>query len=200
MTQAPKQSSPWLKLTSLPEPLKNPRFVLEPLAEKHAELDFEALMSCRGRLGEELQWGDWPLAEFTVRNNRDDLRDHHDEFVRHEAFAYTVLSPDRSRCLGCIYIERCADIDGAQLAFWVIDDAIEIETRLVTEVVEWVHKAWGVRQILIPLREANTRELRLRETSRLRRGIQGRTAHFPTTVVSCRNRRTAERAARVESP
>lgn len=111
MTQAPKHSLPWVAIASLPESLKTARFVLEPLNEKHAELDYEALMSRRARLRDELQWGQWPPEEFTLECNRTDLRGHHDEFVRHEAFAYTVLSPDHTRCLGCIYIERCVEID-----------------------------------------------------------------------------------------
>jgi hypothetical protein len=115
-----------MALAPLPEPLNTTRFVLEPLEEKHAELDFEALMSCRARLRGELQWGEWPPEEFTLELNRADLRGHHDEFIRRRAFAYTVLSPDRARCLGCVYLERCAEIDGAQLAFWVINDAVDI--------------------------------------------------------------------------
>jgi hypothetical protein len=130
---------------------------MEPLDEKHAELDFEALMSCRTRLREELQWGEWPPEDFTLEFNRVDLRGHHEEFIRGEAFAYTVLSPDRARCLGCIYLERCAEIEGAQLAFWVVDDALDMEAVLVTDVLQWVHEAWSIDRVLIPLREANTR-------------------------------------------
>jgi hypothetical protein len=159
MTQAPKQSSPWIKLAAIPEPLTTTHFVLEPLAEKHAELDFEALMSCRVRLRQELQWGEWPPEEFTVEENRADLRNHHDEFIRLEAFAYTMLSPDQARCLGCIYLERCSEIDGAQFAFWVIDDAIDIEPVLVIDVLDWFHQVWSIERILIPLRKANARGL-----------------------------------------
>ena len=161
MTQAPKQNSPWMSLTSVPRPLQTPRFVTEPLDEKHAELDFEALMSCRVRLRDELQWGKWPPEDFSLELNRADVRGHHDEFIRGEAFAYTVLSPDRARCLGCIYLERCAEIDGAQLAFWVIDDWIDMEAALVSEVLQWVHGAWSINRVLIPLREANTRGIAL---------------------------------------
>jgi hypothetical protein len=170
MTQAPKQNSPWMVLTALPEPLKTTRFVMEPLDEKHAELDFEALMSCRARLREELQWGEWPPEEFTVEFNRADLRGHHDKFIRHEAFAYTVLSLDRALCLGCIYLERCAEIDGAQLAFWVIDDAIDIEAVLVTDVLQWVHRAWSMKRILIPCARRMPAGLRLRSSAGFRRG------------------------------
>ena len=161
MTQAPKYNSPWMPRTAVPEPLKTTRFVLEPLDERHTALDFEALMSCRGRLREELEWGHWPPDDFTLESNRADLRRHHDEFTRGEAFAYTVLTPDRARCLGCIYVERCPEVGGAQLAFWVIDDAIDLEAALVTDVLQWVHSAWSIDRVLIPLREANARGMLL---------------------------------------
>ena len=157
MTQAPKQNSLWIASTSVPAPLETSRFVLEPLAEEHAELDFEALMSCRARLREELQWNNWPPEGFTLALNRADLRDHYEEFLRGEAFAYTVLQPDRSRCSGCVYLERCDEFRGAQLAFWVIDDAIDLEPVLIKDVLQWVHQNWPVNRVLIPLHEENTR-------------------------------------------
>ena len=161
MTQTLNKKSQWIPLGSLPEPLKTPRFVLEPLDEKHTELDFAALMSCRVRLTEELEWSNWPPEDFTLESNRVDLRRHQGEFIRGEAFAYTVLSPDCSRCLGCIYLNRCAEIKGARLAFWVIDDVIDMESDLLTDVLKWIHSVWSINRVLIPLREANTRGIAL---------------------------------------
>ncbi len=159
MTEARKPS--WISLAEVPKPPRSPWFLMEPLHEKHAELDFEALMPCRIRLREELQWGNWPPEDFTLELNRADLRRHHDEFMRGEAFAYTVLRHDRSRCLGCVYLEPCAEIEGAQLAFWVVDDAIGLEAVLVAEVLEWVHRAWSMKRVLLPFREENTRGITL---------------------------------------
>ena len=161
MTQAPKQSGPWRTLSSIPEPLATSRFVLEPLAPRHAALDFAALMSCRARLQTELQWGEWPPEDFTLELNRIDLGDHHAEFVRREAFAYTVLSADRERCLGCVYLEHCVEIDGAQLAFWVIDDATGMEAELIDQMLRWAHQDWAIQHVLIPLHETNLRGITL---------------------------------------
>lgn len=155
MTQAPRQNSQWISPAILPPPPRSVWFVTEPLDPAHAELDFEALMSCRVRLREELQWGEWPAEDFTLKQNLEDLRRHRDEFDRGQAFAYTVLSPDRSRCLGCIYIERCDDIDGVQLAYWVIDDCLILEASLVTVVVDWLRTSWPIQRVLLPFREAN---------------------------------------------
>ena len=157
MTQPPNKHTTWIDASSVPQPLLTSRFVLEPLGEEYAEMDFEAIMSCRVRLRQELQWGDWPTDDFTVQLNRQDLRRHRDEFERGEAFAYTVLSPDRVKYLGCIYIERCTEIDGAQLAFWVVDEAVDMEAILVSDAIQWIHTAWCLSRVLIPLRRQNTR-------------------------------------------
>ena len=141
----------------VPPPISTSSFLLEPLCEDHVELDFAALMSCRARLRHELQWGDWPPEDFTIELNREDLGRHYGEFVRREAFAYTVLCPDRTRCIGCIYLERCDEVQGGQLRFWMIDDALDLETKLVDSVLQWGHDDWGIDRILMPMREANTR-------------------------------------------
>ena len=164
MTQAAKQNQRWRSDDSVPTPPTTPHFILEPLHEKHAKLDFAALMSCRQRLRNELQWGEWPPRDFTLSRNRADLRDHYGEFVRGEAFAYTVLQPDQTRCLGCIYLERFDPLDGAQLAFWVIDGALDIETMLVKTTLNWAHSAWGIEHIAFPFRPSNVRGIALAES------------------------------------
>ena len=161
MTQAPKHHTLWRSVESIPQPLVTDRFLLEPLCAAHAEVDFDALMSCRLRLREELQWGEWPPEDFTLELNRDDLRRHHNEFLRGEAFAYTVLNLDGTGCLGCIYLERCLEIDGAQLAYWVVDDAITMESLLVNTVLHWAHEEWELTKVLLPLRSANLRGLEI---------------------------------------
>lgn len=157
MNPKSNRDSPWMSPDALPAPLETSRFILEPLAEKHAEVDFSALMSCRARLRTELQWGEWPPDDFTVERNRVDLRRHFDEFDRGEAFAYTVLSPDRESCIGCIYLETCAEVDGARLAFWVVDAAVKIEAEFVAAVLQWLYDAWAFERIVLPFRETNTR-------------------------------------------
>lgn len=161
VTQAPRQRIPWRSEGSLPAPLEAESFVTEPLHERHAERDLAAFTSCRERLRRELQWGDWPPERFTLEDNRADLRRHHDEFVRRVAFAYMVLRPDRATCIGCVYVERCDEIDGVQLAFWVTDEAFDVEEPLVARIVEWLHTDWGLDRVLLPLRPVNARGIAL---------------------------------------
>lgn len=191
MTQAPKRKSPWLSPDVVPRSLVTARFTLEPLHERHAEVDHAAFMSCRERLNAELGWGTWPPVGFTLEENREDLARHHGEFVRGEGFAFTVLAPDRTRCLGCIYVECYEEIDGAQLAFWVVDEALDAEEELVRKVLHWLHEEWPLDRVLIPLRETNPRGLALVE----RCGLEARSPdpNGPLTRHRC-FLSTAERA------
>jgi RimJ/RimL family protein N-acetyltransferase len=153
----------WVELVELPQPFRTKGFALEPLSGEHTALDHAALMSCRARLRRELDWGGWPPEEYTLEENRADLARHHAELVRREAFAYTVLSADGARCLGCVYLEACEEIDGAQLAFWVIDDAFDLESELVSHALRWVHAEWGIARVVVPLRESNPRGIAVAE-------------------------------------
>lgn len=159
-----RRTSAWRTADSIPAPLADDRFVLQPLSEHHFELDYQALMSCRDRLRRELQWGGWPANDFTLNENRSDLRKHQLEFEKGTAFAYSVLQPDCQRCQGCIYIETSDAVADAQLAFWVTDDALEIESTLVSRTVTWLHREWKLDRIALPLRHENPRGIALAES------------------------------------
>ncbi len=81
-----------------------------------------------------------------------DLAEHQAEFERREAFAYSVLAS--SRCIGCVYIEPWTC--GAQLAYWVTDDAIAIESDIVAGVLAWL-TLWPFDCVVVPLRPENVR-------------------------------------------
>lgn len=117
------------------------RFRLEPLAPKHNDLDFAAAQGSRDHLQRTLQWGGWPSADAKPEDNHADLERHIGEFNRHEAYAYTVLSPDATRCLGCLYINPVGpkgnptDPTRARVAFWVIESELQnnLDRALVIE-------------------------------------------------------------------
>ena len=128
---------------------------MEPLHEKHVELDFAALMSSREHLRSSLNWGDWPRADFKLEENRKDLIRHWTEFERREAYAYTVLSPDRSRCLGCVYLNPAKENPRhAVLAFWVVEDQLahDLDRHLLTTLVAWTQAHWPLDAIAVPNR------------------------------------------------
>ena len=147
---AAQVATPWSPHFDPPVLLETDRVRLEPLAPRHAELDFEALMGSREHLQRTLHWGDWPRKDFTLDENRQDLQRHWDEFERREAYAYTVLSPDGARCIGCIYLNpiELPDLpDGERagmLALWVVEDELEsdLDRHLAQSVLAWFEGEW----------------------------------------------------------
>src|SRR5436309_16092952 len=79
------------------------RLVLRPLCAADAAVDYDAVISSAAELR---RWSgsSWPADDFTLAENRDDLERHEREHEERAAFTFTVLSPDLTRCLGCVYL------------------------------------------------------------------------------------------------
>ncbi|RKY18191.1 MAG: hypothetical protein DRQ55_13965, partial [Planctomycetota bacterium] len=159
-----REGSPW-NLPSFEPPLllETARMRLEPLAPRHVELDYAALMGSREHLQRTLRWGSWPPDGFTLEENRGDLQKHWREFEQRVGFAYTVLTPDRQRCLGCIYLTPIAPGDfennRALLAYWVIEDelATDLDRHLLDEVMTWLERDWPFEVVGLLVHDDNAR-------------------------------------------
>lgn len=101
--------------------------VLEPLSNRHVELDYEAVMESKEALR---RWSmsDWPSDDFKIEENAVDLTRHESEHFDRIAFTYTVLNPNGTECLGCVYIKPLGDeLREALPAQWAADVAHEDE-------------------------------------------------------------------------
>jgi len=136
----------------VPLALDTPTFHLRPLTPAVVDLDYEALMSSIDLLN--AMFGrDWPHPGFTREENRQDLIEHEEEFARREAFAYTVLSPDETTCLGCVYINppRGQPAD-ARVYLWVRQSAHDqgLDSVLFHTVREWLESSWPWARVMYP--------------------------------------------------
>ena len=106
----------------VPATLLTDAFLLEPLTPVHTALDHAALMESKQFLR---RWSGspWPADDFSLADNRADLAEHDEEHRRRVAFTYTVLAPDRSRCLGCVYIKPLAALAGGLPLTVGVDEA-----------------------------------------------------------------------------
>ena len=149
------------------------------------ELDYAALMESRVRLR---VWEDssWPADDFTLEENRKDLIRHEREWEAREAFAYTVLNADGTRCDGCVYIypferwlrsgkferqgtgARFID-DTAAVSFWVRDSALAagLDQRLLVGLREWFRHKWQFERITYPILDSLPHDLALAESAGL---------------------------------
>jgi RimJ/RimL family protein N-acetyltransferase len=137
----------------VPECLRTAEFLLRPLRPADNALDYEAVMATQEtlRLG-----GDWPRPDFTLEENRADLAGHEADFSARTGFTYTVLEPDGTRCLGCVYIYprdrvlQSLGTDEAAIAaggdhdavawFWVRPDGVarDLDRRLLAALLPWL--------------------------------------------------------------
>ena len=139
---------------AVPAGLDHERFRLRMLAASDYEADYEAVMASQARLRAGSPHG-WPREGFTLEENLADLVRHEQEFHDRVAFAYTMVSPDESNVLGCVYInppepagDSAADGHDAQAYMWVRDEHHpELTGTLFEAVQDWLARDWPFQTV-----------------------------------------------------
>ncbi|OYV43647.1 MAG: GNAT family N-acetyltransferase [Acidocella sp. 20-57-95] len=128
-------------------------FIIRPLMISDAVKDYDAVMTSldhlQGIFGPE---SDWPTRELSLEQDIIDLGWHQKEFQRRSSFAYTVMSPDQSTCLGCLYIypHEAADYD-AKVYCWVrASHASLLDQILFARLQDWLKRDWPFINIEFP--------------------------------------------------
>lgn len=130
----------------VPEVLETEHFRLRMLSVSDVVKDYDAVMSSREHLqGSFGPDSDWPNADMTLEQNLVDLGWHQSEFQNRSSFAYTVVSPDEQRVLGCLYMfpAHRGDYD-ARIIMWVRSDVLDdgYDALLYRAVTAWVNEDW----------------------------------------------------------
>ncbi len=148
----------------VPAELRTGQFLLRPIVAGDAEADYGAVMETREYL-RFWQQSTWPEDDFTVEANRKDLVDLEQRHVEHRAFTYTVLDPDGTQCLGCVYVfptsatflvkstvtpvgdDEWADVD-AVIFFWARLSGMEMgmDERLLAALRTWFNEQWKLKR------------------------------------------------------
>ena len=175
---------------TVPETLRTDEMLIRPLRASDVLLDYDAVISSRAEL-----WlcsgGKWPREGFTIEENLADLQQHEQEHQDRLAFTYTVMNPDETECLGCIYItplaqrlERAAATrqqypeseansqpmpevspNDAVVTFWVRQSRLadNLDLRLLQALTNWFRTAWTFPRVTFLAQNAQQRQLRLFE-------------------------------------
>jgi hypothetical protein len=134
-----------------------PQFVLRPLTIHHVIKDYDAVMTSREHLWRRFgaAWG-WPAADLSLEQDLIDLAWHQKEFQIGSSFAYSVLSLDESRTLGCVYIyppstpkiDHAADAD---VWFWARQSELAsgLEQDLEAFIMNWLAENWPFKTVLL---------------------------------------------------
>ncbi len=140
---------------NVPESLKTEKYRLEILTPAVAEIDYDAVMSSKTRLRSVFaECTEWPRDTMSLADNIKDLKQHEEEFKLRKAFAYTVLTPTREKCVGCVYIDPCKSVKfDCEIYLWVRDDNIHLDTDLYSSIRYWLANCWPFKKIAFPGRE-----------------------------------------------
>jgi hypothetical protein len=162
-----------------PARLRTEEFSLRPIVADDAEMDYAAVMEAREHLRLWRQ-STWPEDDFTVESNRKDVVDLEQRHAAHRAFTYTVLDPDGSRCLGCVYVfptsatflakstvtpvgdDEWADVD-AVIFFWarLSQMAMGMDERLLVALRAWFTDEWKLEKTVYVTSEQFTQQVGL---------------------------------------
>ena len=123
---------------AVPAGLEHERFRMRMLTVDDVVKDFDALCDRVNAAGERQ-----PRFVETVRENLVDLGWHQKEFAVRRSFAYTVVAPDESQVLGCVYVDP-SDTHDARVWLWVRQSAWEdgLDPLLESTVRDWIARDW----------------------------------------------------------
>ena len=141
---------------AIPVSLETEYFRLRMLSVDDFEKDYEAVIESRELL-HKMFGGPWPREGFTLEENLKDLERHQQEFIDRKAFAYTVVSLDEAKVLGCLYINPFKDspkVD-AYVNMWVRQSEFEkgLDDILFSTVKKWIKTTWPFKKVIYPGRE-----------------------------------------------
>ncbi|MBN2003913.1 MAG: GNAT family N-acetyltransferase [Anaerolineae bacterium] len=138
----------------VPAALETERFRLRMLSVDDVVKDFEAVIESRELL--HATGSIWPEEGFTIEDNLTDLERHQQEFLNRKAFAYTVVTLDESRVLGCVYINPTKRGDAeAEVRMWVRQSEYDhgLDEILFQTVKAWLESTWPFAAVAYPGRE-----------------------------------------------
>jgi hypothetical protein len=146
------ESKPFVpKGFDVPQTLETDEFRLRMLTVNDVVKDYDAVMSsvahCKTIWG-----GRWPVG-LTLEQNLIDLGWHQKEFQTRRSFAYTVVKPNESVVLGCVYIEPTKKPGyDAEVYLWARQSELEngLEDRLYATVRSWISRDWPFESVAYP--------------------------------------------------
>ncbi|HEX7878966.1 MAG TPA: GNAT family N-acetyltransferase [Candidatus Eisenbacteria bacterium] len=146
----------------VPERLETDEFRLRMLTVHDVVKDYDAVMSSLDHLKTIWPGGKWPVG-LTLEQNLIDLGWHQKEFQTRRSFAYTVVAPDESRVVGCVYIDPTQKLAyDAVVYLWARQGELAsgLEGRLHAAVREWMARAWPFGRVGFPGRDIAWEEWR----------------------------------------
>ena len=148
----------------IPKTLETDKFRLKIITINDAMKDYEAIMTSIKHLHNTKLFGStrkWPPKNLTFEENLNGLKLHQKEVEQKSSFAYTVMSLDETRCLGCIYIHPSHNPKyDAIIMLWVRQSELEnkLDEILFSTVKKWIKDKWPFTNPAYPGRDVDWSE------------------------------------------
>jgi hypothetical protein len=142
---------------TIPAKLETEKLLLRMLTVNDVVKDYDAVMTSvehlRGVFGPD---STWPSPELTFEQDLIDLGWHQKEFQRRRSFAYTVMNPTESECLGCVYIYPTGKKGYEAVVYlWVRKSELDkgLDPILFGAVKNWLKNEWPFEKVAYPGRD-----------------------------------------------
>ena len=136
----------------IPQQLETVDFRLRMLTVNDVVKDYDAVTSSAVYLRAIWPDSEWPQG-LTLEQNLIDLGWHQKEFQRRSSFAYTVVTLDETRVIGCVYINptRKRGYD-AEVYLWAREAELgsPSDDRLFEAVDDWLAAEWPFENVAFP--------------------------------------------------
>ncbi len=146
----------------VPQSHENVHFSARMLTVNDVVKDYDAVMTSidhlQGVFGPRSKW---PSKDLTLEQDLIDLGWHQKEFQKRSSFAYTVVRPDESEVIGCIYIYPTSKSDyNAMITMWVRSSVLDegLDAVLFESVRQWISEEWPFKKVAYPGREITWEE------------------------------------------
>jgi hypothetical protein len=187
---------------SAPFGFETPEFVVRPIRASDAQLDYDAVMESKESLR---KWNQstWPEDDFTVEANREDMVTMEQRHIDGYAFGYTVMNPDQTESLGCVYVfsqtskwlspaeataigaDQWADCDAVFL-FWVRESRLAqgLDRSLLDEMLDWIKRDWNLGAPVVMANEQFDQQVAMIEEAGLQRRFEVELPDEPGTYLA----------------
>lgn len=139
----------------VPQVLETSEFRLRMLTVNDLVKDYDAVMSSVDHLKGVWPGSGWPEG-LTLEEDLIDLGWHQKEFQNRSSFAYTMVTLDESKVIGCIYIDpTLARGYDCEVYLWVRASELDtdLDARLFSTAKKWLEGHWPFENPAFPGRE-----------------------------------------------
>ena len=133
----------------VPVEKKMSEYVFLKVDPKYSELDFNALMSSRFFIREQLKT-DWPSDTFTLEENTETLVSDLKSFELKSNFTFHIFNKSRTQIIGCFYISSTTDSNyDAAVFVWVKEEYLssDIFRNIKLHIQSWILNAWPFEKV-----------------------------------------------------